>query len=212
LSASQAWRLQDHFISTLCLDLGVHLHHLAGFLTGQEPSSVLAEFNNFSEYPDLVDTVNLWLRYPSGMRASLWASKTTIGNRNGLRIRVFGDCGSAEWIQLEPEELRLNFIDGARLLTDRGSRHRITSGARYNRMKAGHPSGFIEAFANLYADMADALISWRQTKSFAHPYVYGLDHAADGLSLFHAVRLADNQGQWTDVKDLVLLPHTRCAV
>lgn len=195
----QSWRLKDAYIPTICLDLGVHLHHLAYFLTQQEPSQVMAEFNNYSQYP-LVDNVNMWLRYDSGMSGSFWLTKTAIGSRNGLKVRVFGSSGSAEWYQMEPELLRLASIDGDISIIDRGRHGNIISHARYNRMKVGHPSGFIEAFANLYIDIADALIEWKETKQHSNPYVFDAKHATNGLLLFHNATTAHNMGQWIDNK------------
>ena len=57
----QSWRLKDDFIPTICLDLGVHLHHLAYFLCGEEPETVNAEFNTYSQYRDIVDNISMWL-------------------------------------------------------------------------------------------------------------------------------------------------------
>ena len=197
----QDWRLEDDIIPTICLDLGVHLHHLSNFLTDEEPSAVHAEFNTYSQYTEIVDNVKMWLRYDSGISASYWMSKTAIGRRNGLKIRVFGEKASAEWIQLDPEILRLAYIDGAQCIIDRGGPSKICSLHRYNRMKAGHPSGFIEAFANLYSDLADALIQWREKGRHTNPYVFGFDHALRGLFLFHAARNAHENKAWITLND-----------
>ncbi|MDJ0738913.1 MAG: Gfo/Idh/MocA family oxidoreductase [Gammaproteobacteria bacterium] len=195
----QGWRLHDDFIPTICLDLGVHLHHLAGFLCDEEAEQVNAEFNTYSQYRHIVDNVSMWLEYPSGMTASFWMSKTAVGMRNGLRIRVCGELGSAEWFQLEPETLQLAMIDGTRLSIDRGGQALVAGDARYNRMKVGHPSGFIEAFANLYTDIADALLEWRENGRHSNPHVYGMRHATNGLALFHAARLSSSRRRWERV-------------
>ena len=195
----QSWRLKDDFIPTICLDLGVHLHHLAYFLCGEEPETVNAEFNTYSQYKDIVDNISMWLEYPSGMTSNFWMSKTAVGRRNGLRIRLFGELGSAEWYQMEPEQLNISTVDGMHMTIDRGGQASIAGEARYNRMKVGHPSGFIEAFANLYTDCADALIDWRQNGRSANPHVFGIEHATNGLALFHAARLASSRRRWERV-------------
>ncbi len=198
-SPPQSWRLKDDFIPTICLDLGVHLHHLAYFLSGEEPETVNAEFNTYSQYRDIVDNVSMWVEYPSGMTSNFWMSKTAVGRRNGLRIRLFGEKGSAEWYQLDPEQLQIATVDGSQMIIDRGGQACIAAEARYNRMKVGHPSGFIEAFANLYSDIADALIEWRRLGQPRNPYVFGLEHATNGLSLFHAARLSTSRRRWERV-------------
>ncbi|MFY8300294.1 Gfo/Idh/MocA family protein [Pseudoalteromonas sp. SS15] len=160
----QAWRLQDGEVPTICLDLGVHLHHMAHFLTGQEPCSVLAQASNHSDYNGLVDDMQLLLKYTNDVVGSMWISKTAIGHRNGLNIRVYGDQGSAFWHQLNPDELQLNYASGLRETLDRGSECEVASIYEYNRMKPGHPSGFIEAFANLYRDFANDLYKMKGGK------------------------------------------------
>ncbi|OQX32051.1 MAG: oxidoreductase [Candidatus Sedimenticola endophacoides] len=197
----QPWRLRDQEIPTICLDLGVHLHHLAYFLTGREPVALMAEYNAYSSYPDIIDDVKMWLRYDDGMSASYWMTKTSIGTRNGLQVRIYGEQGSGEWLQLNAEELRLSYLDGTIMLLDRGSRSSVCRLPRYNRMKVGHPSGFIEAFANLYVDIADALLEWRDGGERSNPYVFGLEHAVRGLELFHRSRASARDGAWKEMGD-----------
>lgn len=193
------WRLKDGAIPTICLDLGVHLHHLAFFLTGKEPSRVMAEFSNFSTYTRVVDDIMLWLEYDDGMKGSFWMSKASLGNRNGLKLRLYGDKGSAEWMQMKPEKLQISYNDGTCLMIDRASKTLICGELRYNRYTAGHPSGFIEAFANLYSDIADALVEYRKTGKQENPYVFGLEHSVSGLKLFTIAQMSHNERCWKEV-------------
>lgn len=197
-SKPQEWRLKDYEIPTICLDLGVHLHHLSSFLLGVEPNSVCANFSNHSDFDDLIDDVTMLLKYPNGISGTMWMSKTAIGHRNGLRIRVYGTNGSAEWFQLNPDELKINRSDGSREIIDRAGGCKYASLFRYNRMKPGHPTGFIEAFANLYSDIADALSSHLAGKGVAHNYVFGLEHSKNGLELFSAAKKSAADNVWTD--------------
>ena len=199
-ASPQSWRLKDGAIPTICLDLGVHLHHLAYFIIGKEPERVIAECSNFSTHPGLVDNVMMWLEYEDEMKGSFWMSKTALGNRNGLRLRLYGEDGSAEWVQMHPEELRISYKDGTLITVDRAAKTLISGEARYNRYRAGHPSGFIEAFANLYYDIADALIEYRNDGEHNNPYVFGIDHSIRGLELFAATRESDNDRCWKELK------------
>jgi predicted dehydrogenase len=196
----QSWRLKDGTIPTICLDLGVHLHHLACFIIGKEPVRVIAEFSNYSKYPGLVDNIMMWLEYEEGVKGSFWMSKSALGNRNGLKLRLYGEKGSAEWVQMNPEELRISYKDGTCMTVDRAANTLICGERRYNRYKAGHPSGFIEAFANLYYDIADALIEYRNNGKHNNPYVFGIDHSVRGLELFAAARESDNNRCWKELK------------
>ncbi|TMP43474.1 gfo/Idh/MocA family oxidoreductase [Pseudoalteromonas citrea] len=198
-ASPQAWRLQDSEVPTICLDLGVHLHHLSSFLLDEEPSTAIAEFSNHSQYPNIVDDVQMLLKYPSGIKGSMWMSKTAIGHRNGLQVRVYGDKGSAKWFQLNPDELELNYNDGRREILDRAGQCEYADQFRYNRMKPGHPTGFVEAFANLYSDIADNLFSYKNDTVQKSPYTFGLEHANAGLKLFSAARRSSISQKWESI-------------
>jgi predicted dehydrogenase len=100
-----------------------------------------------------------------------------MGYRNGLRIRVYGSEGSAEWVQMDPEVLRMSDSAGRISLVDRTSgENRVAHHDRYCRFKAGHPAGFIEAFANYYADIA-ANLRGEETA-----YAAGAETALRGLN------------------------------
>lgn len=197
----QSWRLKDGDIPTICLDLGVHMHHMVNFLSAAAPLSIMAEFAHHSKYPNIVDNVMMWLRYSQDMQVSFWMTKTAIGCRNGLKLRVLGSEGSAEWLQVNPEELIFNRLDGTRMIVDRASQTETAGNLRYNRMKPGHPAGFVEAFANYYSDVADALLAHQQGQRVHHaqgmqPFIAGFDIAKQGIELFAAARQSALLGNW----------------
>lgn len=198
-SSPQAWRLQDYEVPTICLDLGVHLHHLSSYLLELEPESTVAQFANHSDYPGLIDDVQMLLKYPQRITGSMWMSKTAIGNRNGLKVRVFGTEGSACWYQLNPDELELHYNDGRRETLDRAGQCEYAGQFRYNRMKPGHPTGFVEAFANLYQDIHTALSAYLQGRDSQNEYVFGFQQAMQGLQLFKAAAQSAQSGQWQSV-------------
>jgi predicted dehydrogenase len=192
----QPWRLEDGYIPTICLDLGVHLHHLSHFLTGMEAETVMADMNSFSKY-DVIDDVSLQLQFPNQVTGHFWMSKIALGHRNGLSIQIFGEKGSASWVQENPEKLYLADQTGRKTILDRASDGvSVCNLPQYTRMTAGHPAGFVEAFANLYCDMADALIDFKTTGQYRHPYLYGFEHSRNGLKLFHQARKAYDNKAW----------------
>jgi len=193
----QAWRLQDGEIPTILLDLAVHVHHLCHFLTELAPLSVNADFHHFSSFDNIVDDAYMWVKYTDNFRASFWVSKTALGYRNGLKVRLFGDKGSAEWLQEEPERLHIFRKDTARITYDRGNcAHPEEIRERF---KPGHPAGFVEAFANLYSDIADALEEFKKTGRHQSSYVYGWEHANEGLELLHAASTANRTRAWVPI-------------
>jgi hypothetical protein len=125
------------------------------------------------------------------LHVNAWYGKVALGMRNGLRMRVLGTGGSMEWYQEEPESIRMANADGDLLLLDRiscGSSQ--TAAPRYNRFKAGHPAGFIEAFANYYWDVAEAMAAGRPNE-----YTLSVATAAEGIALCDAIARASASGE-----------------
>jgi predicted dehydrogenase len=194
----QDWRLRDGALPTVSLDLGVHLHHLIDFLTNEKPLRVVATQHRFGSFKHIVDNVICLATYTHNMVCNVWYSKTALGHRNGLRIRVYGKEGSAEWSQMDPELLYVHDRLGNQMKLDRASTDvKISSDYRYNRFKAGHPAGYIEAFANHYWDIADCLSGYMKTKKFKpNQYVFGIDKAKEGLIFLEAIKKSSIHQKW----------------
>lgn len=156
----QDWRKRDYDIPCVSLDLGVHVHQLVEFLAGFEnfvPRSALT--GSFGRVPHVIDTVAVLAEGDRGTLISLMWGKAALGHTNGLRFRVFGETGSIEWQQERPELITLCDAHGAKNVIERGQPDlKVANQPRYNRFKAGHPAGFVEAFANIYMDFADGLL------------------------------------------------------
>ncbi|MCH7372153.1 MULTISPECIES: Gfo/Idh/MocA family protein [Aeromonas] len=137
-----------------CLgDIGTHAYQLAAFITGQLPSELAALLHSFVPGRLVDDHLQIWLRYPNGMRGSLNASQVASGEENRLQIRLYGSKASLVFRQEEPNQLWLTPFGGA---SQRLTRGRVDSlAARHaSRVPAGHPEGYLEAFAQLYTDAA----------------------------------------------------------
>ncbi|MFM5242425.1 Gfo/Idh/MocA family protein [Aeromonas rivipollensis] len=137
-----------------CLgDIGTHAYQLAAFITGQLPNEIAAELHSFVPRRLVDDHLQVWLRYSQGMRGSLNASQVASGEENRLQIRLYGDKASLIFRQEAPNELWLTPIGGA---SQRLTRGRVESDAarHASRVPAGHPEGYLEAFAQLYTDAA----------------------------------------------------------
>jgi len=195
----QEWRKMDGPVPTLHLDLAVHLHELVHYLTGQKPQEVVADQSSRGWFP-VVDNVNCLARYSGNVQGQFWFSKCAIGHRNGLRLRLYGSKGSAEWYQLNPEEVVLSYADGRRQVFDRASNAKVASLHRYNRFKAGHPAGFNEALANLYFDIYTALSGYKMNGKQESEEVFGADLAAEGLGFLEAIVRSCKTKQWEQIK------------
>ena len=199
LSVPQPWRLNDAEIPTIHLDLAVHLHQLIYYLIGQEPQSVIADHFSKGWFNEVIDNVMCLARYSDDVQGQFWFSKSALGHRNGLTIRIYGSKGSVEWHQMNPEELLMSFGDGRREILDRASSVFIANQSRYNRFKSGHPAGFLEAFANLYSDIADGLLMYQETGGWKSEEVYGAELAHDGLSLLEAMKESITTRAWSNI-------------
>jgi predicted dehydrogenase len=193
----QEWRLHDGSLPTISLDLGTHTHDITSFLTGEAPIELVALQNSFGSFRQVVDNSISIANYTNNIVSNIWFSKAALGHRNGLRVRIYGENGSAEWYQLEPENLYFNDNQGNKFIIDRASLDvSITTQPRYNRFKAGHPSGFIEAFANYYDDIADYLQGHNHNEN---GFVFGVDNAIEGLKMLEAMTLSHETKKWVNV-------------
>lgn len=199
----QKWRLTDNEIPTTSLDLGVHLHHMISFLSDAKPIEVVAINNNFGLIDDVVDNTMCIARYTGDLDCQIWYGKTAFGHSNGLRVRVYGTDGSAEWFQMQPESIILNDNRGRKHTIERSSVEvELADELRYNRFKAGHPAGFVEAFANHYYDLADSLIEFNQTGKITSPWVFGVNIAEEGLLMLEAIARSAKSKSWEIVDDI----------
>jgi predicted dehydrogenase len=196
----QAWRLKDDFIPTVSLDLGVHVHHLISFLTEQQPLEVCAMEQQQGHFPGIIDSVQCLSNYTGDLPVQVWYGKTALGYANGLKIRIFGTEASAEWTQMDPEHLTLHDNRGdTAVITRAASGLQICNQERYTRFKAGHPAGFIEAFANYYSDLADWLIRHQQGDRQPDRMVAGVEIAEEGLRLMEAIARSARSHTWQAV-------------
>ncbi len=141
-----------------CLgDIGTHAFQLAEHVSGLRVEALSADLTTHVEGRRLDDDVSALLRFEGGARGTLKASQVAAGDENGLRLRIHGERGGLEWAQMEPNSLTLRWLDRpAEIVRAGGSALAETTLARL-RTPAGHPEGYIEAFANLYRDFATAI-------------------------------------------------------
>ena len=160
-------------------DIGTHAIHLAEFVTGLQCAALAAQLTTFVPGRRLDDDASMLLRFTNGARGSLWASQVSIGHENGLRLRVYGERASLEWLQEQPNQLRVARLGEPPFMISRGSSGAGPEASMATRVPAGHPEGYIEAFAQLYRDFA-SLIESRQRGKAVDPR-HPLPTAVDGL-------------------------------
>jgi predicted dehydrogenase len=195
----QSWRLSDGKVPTIYLDLAVHLHQLIYYLIQQKPLEVIATQNSFGWFPEIVDNVSSLCNYTEQIQGQFWFSKSALGHRNGLKLRIYGSQAAAEWYQLNPEEVIISYADGRREIVDRASPTEVATNPCYNRFKSGHPAGFIEAFANLYRDIANVIMDNNLSSNGQSEEVFGPELALEGLNLLEAMVSSHKSREWVNL-------------
>jgi predicted dehydrogenase len=149
-------------------DIGTHAYNLARFVSGLELDSLSADLDAFVPGRALDDNAHVMLRFKPagkgarGAKGMLWASQVAPGNENGLKLRVYGTKGGIEWVQADPNYLWYTpFGEPKRLITRAGA-GAGPAAARVTRVPSGHPEGYLEGFANIYAEAARAIRAARK--------------------------------------------------
>jgi predicted dehydrogenase len=137
-------------------DIGSHAENLLEFITGLKITELIADLTTFVDGRLLEDDGNVLIRLNNGAKGVLYASQVSVGEENGPQIRIYGEKGSIAWDQLNPNRMVVKHLDQpAQVLTPGANHPYLSESAQANtRLPAGHPEGYLEAFANLYKHFA----------------------------------------------------------
>jgi len=174
-------------------DIGTHAHNLACFVTGLRVEKLAADLHSFVPGRRVDDNAHILLRFEGGARGSLWCSQVAPGNENALRLRVYGEKGGLDWAQEDPNYLwHTPFGQPKRLLTRGGAGASAAAGA-VSRTPGGHPEGYLEGFANIYAGAAQAIrAAAKGERASVLDLLPGLDAGLAGMR-FIAAAVASSQ-------------------
>jgi predicted dehydrogenase len=160
-------------------DIGTHAFNLLSFVTGLQVDTLSADLQSFVSGRRLDDNAHVTLRFLGGARGMLWSSQVAPGNENGLRLRIYGAKGGLEWAQEDPNYLWYTpFGEPKRLITRNGAGSGPAA-ARVSRIPAGHPEGYLEGFATIYAEAARAIHARRSGQAVPDDVIYPT--IADGV-------------------------------
>jgi len=185
-------------ISSALGDIGSHAHNLARYVTGLEIERLFADLGTVVSGRTLEDDATLLLRFEGGARGLLFASQISVGERNHLRLRIYGSEGGLDWEQETPDRLRLMAPDGTETVLHVGGSDLSDRAQAHTRLPGGHPEGFIEAFANLYRNVAHT-IRHRGEGGAAGPFDDDFPTVQDGARGVHFIEAAvesGRQGAW----------------
>jgi predicted dehydrogenase len=145
-------------------DIGSHAENLVSTVTGLTIDSLCADLTSFVSGRTLDDDASVLLRFKGGARAVLTATQIAIGEQNNLTLRVHGTTGSIAWRQEEPNTLTWHLADGSTRILSRAGAGLHPAALAASRLPPGHPEAFIEAFADIYRNAADAIEAKRAGK------------------------------------------------
>ncbi|WP_083445405.1 Gfo/Idh/MocA family protein [Ruegeria sp. 6PALISEP08] len=161
-------------------DIGTHAYNIACFVTGLKAESLAADLQAFVPGRKVDDNAHVLLRFEGGARGMLWSSQVAPGNENALRLRVYGEKGGLEWAQEDPNYLWFTPYNEPKRLITRNGAGAGDAANRLSRVPPGHPEGYLEGFANVYGEAAEAIQAFRNGISPEASVIYPTVH--DGLN------------------------------
>jgi predicted dehydrogenase len=170
-------------------DIGTHAYNIACFVTGLRCDQVAADVSIFVPGRRLDDNVQVLLRFEGGARGMLWASQVATGNENNLRLRVYGEKAGLEWGQENPNYLRFTPYGKPPMTISRAGAGATDSAKHASRIPSGHPEGYLEAFAQLYTDLAEQITARNQGRDPmpASLLVPGVEEGVAGVQFIDGV-------------------------
>jgi predicted dehydrogenase len=169
-NAGAAWRTDPSKSGKAgCMgDIGTHAAHLAEYVSGLKITQLCANLNVVVPGRMLDDDGNVLLKFENGVNGVLVASQIAAGEENNLTLRIYGEKGSIEWAQMEPNTLLVKWLDQPAQILRAGNNYpNILSKAALDncRTPGGHPEGYLEAFANIYKNFAHTLLAKLEGKT-----------------------------------------------
>jgi predicted dehydrogenase len=180
-------------------DIGTHAFHLVEYVTGLDVVGINAALRTVVEGRKLDDDCNALLRLNNGATGTLMASQVAAGEGNGLRLRVYGESGSIEWRQEDPNRLRVKWLDGPEEIRHAAGGYLSGAARAATRLPGGHPEGYIEAFAVLYREFADAFWNWRLGETNALPATLpGIRAGVRGMRFIERAIESSGRESWVE--------------
>ena len=183
-------------------DIGSHTMHLIEFLTGEKLKSVAADLNTFVEGRKLDDDASILIRMTNNIKGNLSISQVATGEENNFKISIYGERGALHWHQENPNYATLCKLGFANQIITRGGSMFKEGSLANTRIPPGHPEGYLEAFAQIYSDVADVILN-KQNKS---DLLDILPNVEDGLHIMKFINAcvdsSANNSNWTDLSTI----------
>jgi predicted dehydrogenase len=184
-------------------DIGTHAANLAEYITGAKITEICAMLNTVVKGRLLDDDSSMLLRFDNGASGVLLATQVAAGEENNLNIRVYGEKGGLEWRQEDPNTMILKWLDRPKEIIRAGQAYLSDDAKKFTRTPAGHPEGYLEAFANIYRAFTKAVRDHKPGKKInLKKYDFpGVDDGVHGMTFVQtAVKSSNSTRKWTKLK------------
>ena len=180
-------------------DIGSHTMHLIEFIIGEKLISVSADLTTFVDGRKLEDDASIMIRMSNRVKGNLSISQVATGEENNFRLSIYGDKGALHWSQENPNYATFSKLGKPNQIITRGGSLKQDGSFSYERVPAGHPEGYLEAFAQIYSDAADVI----QNKENKTELINILPNVNDGLHIMKFIKAtvdsSNNNSAWTDL-------------
>jgi predicted dehydrogenase len=183
-------------------DIGTHAENLAETITGSKIKELSADVSIFVENRLLDDDANVLLRFDGGAKGVLHCSQISAGEENALNIRVYGEKGGIQWHQHDPNTMYVKWLDKPMEVYRTGQGYMGEVAAAHTRTPAGHPEGYLEAFANIYRNftkVVQARIDGKKADKMYHDFPT-VEEGVRGMKFIDAViDSGQKNAAWTKI-------------
>ena len=179
--------------------IGCHAQHLASFVSGLVIARVCADVRALMPGRDVVDYASALIEFEGGARGTFAVTQAAAGAENDIRLRVYGEKGMLDWSHRELSYLKLALTGAPAQMIGRGDAFLSPEVIALGRTPRGHPEGLREAFANLYAEVAQERIGrMLNVPAPAAPYPR-IDDGVHTMAFIEACIASQRSGRWEEV-------------
>jgi predicted dehydrogenase len=180
-------------------DIGTHAFHLLEYVSSLEVTAINATLRSVVPGRKLDDDCNAFVKMNNGATGTLACSQVAAGEMNELLLRIYGEEGSFEWRQQDPNRLTVKWLDKPEETFHASMSYLGSDAKAVARTPAGHPEGYLEAFAVLYREFADALIVWKEGHGNSLPTTLpGIRAGVRGMRFMERAIESSRREAWVD--------------
>ncbi len=183
-------------------DIGTHAENLAEYITGLHITEMCADISTFVPGRLLDDDGNVLLRFNNGAKGILHASQISAGEENNLNIRIYGTKAGLQWFQMEPNTLYVKWLNRPMEVLRTGGSNLSIEAQAHTRIPAGHPEGYLEAFASIYRNFAYCVQARLEGKT-VDPIYNDFPTVTDGVRgmnfIYKVIESGQSAQKWVNV-------------